>query len=90
MFRNSLIILFTVCTVHVAGQELHKDSSQFHTYQNDTILRSYIKGQVLNIFNEPVGDVLIIFSLPGLKDSIYCDFNGFLHTSAHGGKIKLC
>ena len=37
---------------------------------------SFITGQILNIFNEPVDNVLIIVSLPGYKDSLYCDYNG--------------
>ncbi|UCH15359.1 MAG: hypothetical protein JSV22_05175, partial [Bacteroidales bacterium] len=68
------IFLFTICIIHVISQEY---LSAMNFEEHDTISKSYIAGQVLNIFNEPVDNVLIISSLPGFKDSLYCDFNGF-------------
>ncbi len=79
----------------VAHSSIYKDSYQEHMLQNDTILRSYITGQILNIFNEPVDNVLVIVSLSNFKDSLYCDYNGLFRTdlpdeeSYSGQKINL-
>lgn len=70
------------------NSSLYKDSSQVHIFQNDTISGYYINGQVLNIFNEPVDNVLIISSLPDFKDSLYCDFNGFFRIYLPDEKLR--
>ena len=66
MLRNSLILIFFFCIVRLIGQDYGPGS--------------YITGQILNIFNEPVDNVLVIVNLPGFKDSLYCDYNGLFTT----------
>ncbi len=77
MLRISFILFFTICMIN-AGQGYGLTiNPQDNTIRNDTITGSRISGQVLNVFNEPVDNVLVIASLPDFKDSSYCDFNGF-------------
>lgn len=90
MIKISFLLFFTIRIIQIAGQEyklyagignnpdqdLNIDNNYIYNFQ-DSVVKYFISGQVLNIFNEPVDSVKVITSIDEFKDSAYSNYDGF-------------